>query len=84
MPAGGVKKMARADMMSEDETITAIEAAVGLGVFKLRITGGEPLVAAAEKIPVGMVLSAHDRSPPEPLRAEGYNQRPPPTFPLSD
>lgn len=44
MPAGGVKKMARADMMSEDETITAIEAAVGLGVFKLRITGGEPLV----------------------------------------
>ena len=36
----------------------------------------EPLVAAAEKIPVGMVLSAHDRSPPEPLRAEGYNQRP--------
>lgn len=44
MPAGGVKKMAHADMMSEDETITAIEAAVGLGVFKLRITGGEPLV----------------------------------------
>ena len=44
MPAGGVKKMAHADMMSEDETITAIEAAVGVGVFKLRIPGGAPLV----------------------------------------
>ena len=39
MPAGGVKKMAHADMMSEDETITAIEAAVGLGVFTLPIAG---------------------------------------------
>ena len=31
-------------MLTEDETITAIRAAASLGISKLRITGGEPLV----------------------------------------
>jgi len=44
MPAEGVCKKNHADMMTEDEIITAVEAAASLGITKLRITGGEPLV----------------------------------------
>lgn len=44
MPAEGVCKKNHADMLTEDEMITAIEAAASLGITKLRITGGEPLV----------------------------------------
>ena len=44
MPAEGICKKNHADMLTEDEMITAVEAASSLGVKKLRITGGEPLV----------------------------------------
>ena len=44
MPADGVCKKNHADMLTEDEMILAVEAAADLGVTKLRITGGEPLV----------------------------------------
>ena len=44
MPADGVCKKQHEDMLTEDETITAIRAAASLGISKLRITGGEPLV----------------------------------------
>jgi len=44
MPAEGVCKKSHADMLTEDEIITAVEAAAELGIRKLRITGGEPLV----------------------------------------
>ena len=44
MPAEGVCKKSHADMLTEDETILAVEAAASLGITKLRITGGEPLV----------------------------------------
>ena len=44
MPAEGVCKKSHAEMLTEDEMITAVEAAAGLGMHKLRITGGEPLV----------------------------------------
>ncbi len=44
MPAEGVCKKSHADMLSEDEMIRAVEAAASLGITKLRITGGEPLV----------------------------------------
>lgn len=44
MPAEGVCKQAHADMLTEEEMITAVEAAAALGITKLRITGGEPLV----------------------------------------
>ena len=44
MPAEGVCKKSHFDMMTEDETIQAVEAAASLGITKLRITGGEPLV----------------------------------------
>ena len=44
MPADGVCKKRHEEMLTEDETITAIRAAASLGISKLRITGGEPLV----------------------------------------
>ena len=44
MPEDGVCKKTHADMLTEDEIITAVEAAAALGITKIRITGGEPLV----------------------------------------
>ena len=44
MPEDGICKKAHEDMLTEDEMICAVEAAVSLGLHKLRITGGEPLV----------------------------------------
>ena len=44
MPAEGVCKKNHGDMLTEDEMIQAVEAAASLGITKLRITGGEPLV----------------------------------------
>ena len=44
MPAEGVCKKEHKDMLTEDELITAVEAAAALGIRKVRITGGEPLV----------------------------------------
>ena len=44
MPAEGVCKKRHEDMLTEDEMIRAVEAAASLGISKLRITGGEPLV----------------------------------------
>ena len=44
MPEEGVCKKSHADMLTEDEMITAVEAAAALGITKLRLTGGEPLV----------------------------------------
>ena len=44
MPESGVCKKRHDEMMTEDETIEAVRAAAFLGVEKLRITGGEPLV----------------------------------------
>jgi len=44
MPEDGVCKKNHADMLTEDEIILAVEAAASLGIRKIRITGGEPLV----------------------------------------
>ena len=44
MPAEGICKKEHEEMLSEDELIQAVEVAVSLGITKLRITGGEPLV----------------------------------------
>lgn len=44
MPEDGVCKKSHAEMLTEDEMIRAIEAASSLGIRKLRLTGGEPLV----------------------------------------
>ena len=44
MPEEGVCKKSHEEMLTEDEIITAVEAAASLGITKLRVTGGEPLV----------------------------------------
>ncbi|MDD5923835.1 MAG: GTP 3',8-cyclase MoaA [Clostridia bacterium] len=44
MPEDGVCKKCHDDILTEDEMVTAVEAAAAVGVNKLRITGGEPLV----------------------------------------
>ena len=44
MPEDGVCKKKHVDMLTEDEFIAAVEVAASLGITKIRITGGEPLV----------------------------------------
>ena len=44
MPEEGVCKKNHAQMLTEDEIVTAAEVAASLGIRKIRITGGEPLV----------------------------------------
>lgn len=44
MPQSGISKQRHEDMLTEDEMINAVEAAAHLGISKIRITGGEPLV----------------------------------------
>ena len=44
MPEDGVCKKSHDEMLTEDEIIMAVEAAASLGIRKLRITGGEPLI----------------------------------------
>ena len=44
MPEEGVCKRAHHEMMNEDEVVTAVEVAASLGIRKIRLTGGEPLV----------------------------------------
>ncbi len=44
MPEEGVCKKTHDELLTEDEMIMAVNAAASLGISKLRITGGEPLV----------------------------------------
>jgi len=44
MPAEGICKKSHEEMLTEEEMICAVKAAASLGVTKLRLTGGEPLV----------------------------------------
>ena len=44
MPEDGVCKKRHEEMLSQEEMLAAIRAAASLGITKLRITGGEPLV----------------------------------------
>ena len=44
MPPEGVKKLGHGDLLSYEELYRVAEAAVGLGIRKIRVTGGEPLV----------------------------------------
>jgi cyclic pyranopterin phosphate synthase len=44
MPAAGVAKLAHNDILSFEELFLAAEVAVSLGIEKIRVTGGEPLV----------------------------------------
>lgn len=44
MPQEGIVKRSHEEMMTAEETISAVRAAALLGVDKVRVTGGEPLV----------------------------------------
>lgn len=44
MPEEGICKRSHLDMLSEEEMVTAVKAAASLGINKVRITGGEPLI----------------------------------------
>ena len=44
MPADGVCKKKHDEMLTQEEIITAVKVAAKLGVNKIRLTGGEPLV----------------------------------------
>ena len=44
MPAEGVRKRSHDEMLSQEEMLLALRVAAELGVRKLRVTGGEPLV----------------------------------------
>ena len=44
MPEEGVCRRQHHEMMNEDEVVTAVQVAASLGIHKIRLTGGEPLV----------------------------------------
>lgn len=44
MPAEGICKKSHDEILTEDEMILAVQAAASLGISKLRLTGGEPLL----------------------------------------
>ena len=44
VPEDGICKKAHEEILTEEETIMAVKAAASLGISKVRITGGEPLV----------------------------------------
>ena len=44
MPPEGVIKRRHEEMLTEEEMLCAVRAATSLGVYKVRVTGGEPLV----------------------------------------
>ena len=44
MPVDGIEKKEHTDIMTEDEIVSLVKVATQLGINKVRITGGEPLV----------------------------------------
>lgn len=46
MPEDGAPFLPRAEILSADEIVRVVRVALGLGVSKVRLTGGEPLVRA--------------------------------------
>ena len=44
MPEDGVCKKGHEEMLTQEETVQAVQAAASLGISKIRITGGEPLI----------------------------------------
>jgi GTP 3',8-cyclase len=57
MPPEGVPLVSHNDILSFEETLMIVRAAVSLGIDKIRITGGEPLVRAGIEDLVEMVAS---------------------------
>ena len=56
-PAGSHPCMARSQLLSYEEIVTVVRAVAGLGVNKVRLTGGEPLVRRGLARLVGMLAA---------------------------
>ncbi len=52
---GGMQWLPREEILSFEEIVTVIEAAAAVGVYKIRLTGGEPLVRSDIAVLAGMV-----------------------------
>jgi len=57
MPDEGVSLMSHNDILSYEEIYTVVKAAAELGINKIRLTGGEPLVRAGVPELVQMLAS---------------------------
>ena len=55
MPEEGMKWLPRDEILSFEEIVTVVEAAAAVGVYKIRLTGGEPLVRSDIATLTGMV-----------------------------
>ena len=55
MPEEGMKWLPRDEVLSFEEIVTVVEAAAAVGVHKIRLTGGEPLVRSEIAKLTGMV-----------------------------
>ncbi|PCC72634.1 cyclic pyranopterin monophosphate synthase subunit MoaA [Nannocystis exedens] len=82
MPEEGIDRIARADLLTLEEVATIVQVFAGLGVERVRLTGGEPtvrrglveLVAALAAIPIDVVLTTNGARLAEmaaPLRRAG-------------
>ena len=63
MPAEGIRLTSHGDILTYEEIYTTVKAAAELGINKVRITGGEPLVRAglSELVQMLASLDAIDR-----------------------
>ena len=61
MPAEGLPWMAKPEMLSDDELLRLVAIFVGLGITKIRLTGGEPLLRAGLVGLVGRVAALTPR-----------------------
>jgi cyclic pyranopterin phosphate synthase len=57
MPAEGIALIQHSDILSFEEIIEVVDAALAMGVDKIRITGGEPLVRKGIVNLVGLIAS---------------------------
>ena len=55
MPDEGMKWLPRDEILSFEEIVTVVEAAAAVGVHKIRLTGGEPLVRSDIAVLAGMI-----------------------------
>ncbi len=46
LPANGIDLLSRSELLSYEEIVTIARVAAGMGISKIRLTGGEPLVRA--------------------------------------
>lgn len=55
MPSEGVKTIPHSDILNYEEIVTVARAAAGIGINKVRVTGGEPLVRMNLTSLIGML-----------------------------